>query len=152
LAESPHIAPRVQGIVISLKNIKAAFDKLCLGSFRPLIKEGTGGLLVLLNRSETLWTLIKIQDVPVIVFTRNYLANIIYSIFLANSLKQAGAKLTGWTFNDPFLKYEKGKSLCTEIPILGPIPFSEAPDKEFVRQQAAMIGSAFKNIYEKGRA
>jgi len=146
LPASPHIAAREEGMVISLERIKAAFDKLCLESIRPLIIEGAGGLLVPLNESETLLDLIKILDVPVIVVSRNYLGSINHSLLTANSLKQAGANLAGWVFNDQFMQYETEISQWTEMPILGSIPFSDAPDKEFVRQQAGLIGPALKKL------
>lgn len=146
LPASPHIAAREEGIVISLEQIKAAFDRLCLESRRPLIIEGAGGLLVPLNESQTLLDLLKILDVPVIVVSRNYLGSINHSLLTANSLKQAGAKLAGWVFNDQFMHYETEISQWTEMPILGSIPFSDTPDKDFVRQQAGLIAPGLKKF------
>ena len=144
LPASPHIAAREEGIVISLEEIKAAFDRLCLDSSRPLIIEGAGGLLVPLNESETILDLIKILDAPVIVVSRNYLGSINHSLLTANALKQSGAKLAGWVFNDQFMQYEAEISQWTEMPILGSIPFSGKPDIDFVRQQAGLIAPGLK--------
>jgi dethiobiotin synthetase len=146
LPASPHIAAREEGINISLENIKTSFDKLCHVSIRPLIIEGAGGLLVPLNESQTILDLIKILDVPVIVVSRNYLGSINHSLLTANSLKQAGAKLAGWIFNDQFMQYETEISQWTEMPILGSIPFTDTPDKDFVRQQSALIAPGLKHL------
>jgi len=146
LPASPHIAAREEGISISLENIKTAFDRLCLASNRPLIIEGAGGLMVPLNESQTLLDLIKILDAPVIVVSRNYLGSINHSLLTANALKQAGAKLAGWVFNDQFMQYEAEISQWTEIPILGSIPFTDTPDKDFVRQQAGLIAPGLKKL------
>jgi dethiobiotin synthetase len=146
LPASPHIAAREEGISISIENIKAAFDRLCLASNRPLIIEGAGGLMVPLNESQTLLDLIKILDAPVIVVSRNYLGSINHSLLTANALKQAGAKLAGWVFNDQFMHYEAEISQWTEMPILGSIPFTDIPDKNFVRHQAGLIAPALKKL------
>lgn len=146
LPASPHIAAREEGIVISLEEIKAAFDRLCLESKRPLIIEGAGGLLVPLNESETILDLIKILDAPVIVVSRNYLGSINHSLLTAKALKQAGAKLAGWVFNDQFMQYEAEISQWTEMTILGSIPFTDKPDKNFVREQAGLIAPGLKKL------
>jgi dethiobiotin synthetase len=146
LPASPHIAAREEGISISLENIKTAFDRLCLASNRPLIIEGAGGLMVPLNESQTLLDLIKIMEAPVIVVSRNYLGSINHSLLTANALKQTGAKLAGWVFNDQFMQYEAEISHWTEMPILGSIPFTDTPDKDFVRQQAGLIAPGLKKL------
>ncbi len=146
LPASPHIAAREEGITISLELIKASFDRLCLDSNRPLIIEGAGGLLVPLNESETILDLIKILDAPVIVVSRNYLGSINHSLLTANALKQSGAKLAGWVFNDQFMQYEAEISQWTEMPILGSIPFSDKLDIDFVRHQAGLIEPGIKKF------
>ena len=59
-------------------------------------------------------------------------------------LKEAGAKVLGWVFNDQFMHYEKEISAWTKLPILGSVPFQENPGKEFVLKQAALMKPVLK--------
>ncbi|MGL6268367.1 MAG: dethiobiotin synthase, partial [Chitinophagaceae bacterium] len=111
---SPHIAAREQGINISLEKIKTAYEKICRFSDSPLIIEGAGGLLVPLNETKTNLDLITFLNVPVIIVSRNYLGSINHSLLTAQILKQAGAKIIGWIFNDQFMQYEKEIAAWTQ--------------------------------------
>ncbi len=141
---SPHIAAREEGLNISLEKIKTEFEKLCRLSDRPLIIEGAGGLLVPLNETQTILDLITVLNVPVIIVSRNYLGSINHSLLTAGILKQAGARVLGWIFNDQFMHYEKEIAGWTQLPILGSVPFQDKPGKDFIMQQAALIKPVLK--------
>jgi len=146
LPASPHIAAREEGSRISLGLIKEAFDDLCRVTNRPIIIEGAGGLLVPLNESKTILDLISKLGTSVIVVSRNYLGSINHSLLTANMLKQSGINVSGWVFNDHFMDYEKEISDWTQIPILGSIPFSATPYKDFIREQAELIRPVLKKL------
>jgi dethiobiotin synthetase len=146
LPASPHIAAREEGVNISLEKIKLEYEKLCTVSQRPLIIEGAGGLLVPLNETQTILDLINLLNLPVIIVSRNYLGSINHSLLTAAMLKQSGAHVHGWIFNDQFMHYEKEISAWTQLPILGSIPFQVNPDKGFITQQAALIKPLLKKI------
>ena len=141
---SPHIAAREEGLEISLEKIKSEFERLYSISDRPLIIEGAGGLLVPLTETQTILDLIMILNIPVIIVSRNYLGSINHSLLTANRLKEAGAKVLGWVFNDQFMQYEKEISAWTKLPILGSVPFQENPGKEFILKQAALMKPVLK--------
>jgi dethiobiotin synthetase len=47
--------------------------------------------------------------------------------------------VAGWIFNDQYGDYEDEIVRWSGYPRLGSVPFREAPDAEFVRQQAERI-------------
>jgi dethiobiotin synthetase len=126
------------------EKIKSEYERLCSLSDSPLIIEGAGGLLVPLNETQTILDLIGVLNIPVIIVSRNYLGSINHSLLTANMLKQAGAKVLGWVFNDQFMHYEKEIAAWTQLPILGSVPFQDNPGTAFINQQAALIKPGLK--------
>ncbi len=131
---SPHIAAREEGVLISVDRIVAG-----LPSPRPLVVEGAGGLFVPLNDREFMVDLALRLDATVILVSRNYLGSINHSLLTAESCKVRGVRVAGWVFNDNYGHYEAEIAGWSGLPVLGSVPFREAPDAEFVREQASLL-------------
>jgi dethiobiotin synthetase len=80
---SPHAAAEIDGVEISLKNIKAPKTK------NNLVIEGAGGLLVPLNNSKTILDIIQ-PEYKVVVVSRHYLGSINHTLLTVNLLKDKG--------------------------------------------------------------
>ncbi len=102
MAASPHIAAEEEGIEISIDKI---IDELPVTQ-NTLIIEGSGGLMVPLNRSEFILDLIKKLNTTVIIVSRNYLGSINHSLLTAKILMENKVNVLGWVFNDDYLDYE----------------------------------------------
>ncbi len=131
LPASPHIAAREEGVVISLDGLAAQ-----LPAVRPLVVEGAGGLYVPLNDTAFMADLILRLDATVILVSRNYLGSINHSLLTAEACRIRGIRVAGWVFNDQYGHYEEEIVRWSVLPALGSVPFREAPDAEFVREQA----------------
>lgn len=131
---SPHIAAREEGVAVSLDVIAAG-----LPGVRPLVVEGAGGLFVPLNDRDFMVDLALRLDATVILVSRNYLGSINHSLLTAEACKVRGVRVAGWIFNDHYLDYASEIARWSGWPALGSVPFREAPDAEFVREQAALL-------------
>lgn len=89
---SPHAASAIDGVKISAKKI------LRPQTTNDLIIEGAGGLLVPINRKETIAELI-IPDDRIILVSRNYLGSINHTLLSLQVLKTKGLKCFGIIFN-----------------------------------------------------
>jgi dethiobiotin synthetase len=144
LPASPHIAARAEGAVISLEKIRAAMPQE-----RPLVIEGAGGLMVPLNESEFIIDLIKRLDASVLLVSRNYLGSINHSLLTAEVCKAQGLDVAGWIFNGDPSGYEKEIVEWSGIRWCGTLPFTEHPDKDFIREQAQKMRPALLSSLER---
>ena len=144
LPASPHIAARAEGVVISLEKIRAAMPQE-----RPLVIEGAGGLMVPLNEREFVVDLIKKLDARVILVSRNYLGSINHSLLTAEVCKAHGLDVAGWIFNGEPSGYEREIAEWSGIDWCGAIPFTENPDRNFIREQAMQIRPALLKLLER---
>ena len=131
LPASPHIAARAEGVVIGLDGLAAQLPQV-----RPLVVEGAGGLFVPLNDTAFVADLILRLDATVVLVSRNYLGSINHSLLTAEACRARGISVAGWVFNDQYGHYEEEIVGWSGFPALASIPFREAPDAEFVREQA----------------
>ncbi|MFL9484153.1 dethiobiotin synthase [Chitinophagaceae bacterium LWZ2-11] len=136
LPASPHIAAKEENVVIDLDKIAS---ELPATNNKYLVVEGAGGLLVPLNNDEFVLDLIVKLKAKVILVSRNYLGSINHSLLTAQACKQRGVDVLGWVFNDQYLHYEDEIVKWTEYPKIGSIPFTDNPDKLFVKKQAEAI-------------
>jgi dethiobiotin synthetase len=149
LAASPHIAAREEAVVISIAAIKNKFETInnaASGGNAPLIIEGAGGLMVPLNDREFVTDLVKQLQARVILVSRNYLGSINHSLLTAQVCHYYKLEVMGWVFNDQYMAYEDEIVQWSGFPKIGSLPFSDAPDKTFVRQQAALLQPFLKKI------
>jgi dethiobiotin synthetase len=152
---SPHIAARQEGIVISLDTIADRFGEIrresshrpeyrdgAVPATPPLVIEGAGGLFVPLNDQQFVLDLIGRLDATVILVSRNYLGSINHSLLTATACRIHGLRVAGWIFNDQYGQYEHEIVQWSGLPSLASIPFTDHPDKAFVRVQADIVRPA----------
>ena len=92
---SPHAAADMAGATISLENIF-----LPQGG-QPLIVEGAGGVLVPLNRHQTMVDLMTKLELPVLLVARSSLGTINHTLLSLGQLRQAGLEPIGVVMNGP---------------------------------------------------
>lgn len=95
---SPHLAAARAGTRISLAKIVR--DARRLQSMTDmLIVEGAGGVLVPLNRRQTMLDLMQALGLPVILVSRPNLGAINHALLSLQTLRQAGLTIAGLIFN-----------------------------------------------------
>ena len=92
---SPHAAAAMAGATISLEKIS-----LPQGG-QPLIVEGAGGVLVPLNREQTMVDLMLKLELPVLLVARSSLGTINHTLLSVAQLRQAGLESIGVVMNGP---------------------------------------------------
>ncbi|HVU55511.1 MAG TPA: dethiobiotin synthase [Puia sp.] len=144
LPASPHIAAREEGVTISLDKIAAVMPEE-----RPLVIEGAGGLMVPLNESEFVIDLINKLNAKVLLVSKNYLGSINHSLLTAAVCQARGVDVAGWIFNGDPSGYEKEIAAWSGIGFCEAIPFTDDPNKDFVREQARRIRPALLKALER---
>ena len=89
---SPHLAAKIDGITIDLKQIIEP------KTLNHLVIEGAGGLLVPLNDNDTIIDLIK-DDYKIILVSRHYLGSINHTLLSFEALKSRNLKVAGIIFS-----------------------------------------------------
>ena len=89
---SPHLAAALDGIVITLKDIKEPKTE------NHLVIEGAGGILVPLNQNDCIVDLIQ-EDYKVIVVSRHYLGSINHTLLTIAALQQRKIAIAGIIFS-----------------------------------------------------
>jgi dethiobiotin synthetase len=89
---SPHLAAKIDGITIDLKQIIEPKTK------NHLVIEGAGGLLVPLNDNDSIIDLIK-EDYKIILVSRHYLGSINHTLLSFEALKSRNLKVAGIIFS-----------------------------------------------------
>ncbi len=92
---SPHAAAADEGIEIDIKALKIPQNT------SGLIIEGAGGLLVPINKSQTVADLIKFLDLEVILVAPVYLGCINHTLLTVEALKARQIPISGLIFNGP---------------------------------------------------
>jgi dethiobiotin synthetase len=142
---SPHIAAREENITIKKERILEAYRQLPeLEGY--LVIEGAGGLLVPFADDYFVADLIRDLEARVVIVSRNYLGSINHSLLTAKVLKDMGADVAGWIFNDQYLHYEEEIVQWSGYPRIGSIPRADLPDRSFVQEQARRIAPALKQM------
>ncbi|WP_395063337.1 dethiobiotin synthase [Flavobacterium sp.] len=89
---SPHLAAKIDGITIDLKQIIEPKTE------NHLIIEGAGGLLVPLNDNDCIIDLIQ-KDYKIILVSRHYLGSINHTLLSFEALKSRNLKVAGIIFS-----------------------------------------------------
>lgn len=127
---SPHAAAAIDGVEISVKDIKRPKTK------NDLVIEGCGGLLVPFNAEETVADLIQPGD-KVIVVSRHYLGSINHTLLTIEALKARDLDVFGIIFNgEEHPTTEDIISRMTEVPILGRIEDEPYIDTRVISEYA----------------
>ena len=89
---SPHLAAKLDGISIDLKNIIEP------KTINHLVIEGAGGVLVPLNNSDFVIDLVQ-PEYKVIIVSRHYLGSINHTLLTIEAIKNRGLTIAGIIFN-----------------------------------------------------
>ena len=134
---SPHAAANIDGITISLSDLKLPqVDS-------NFIVEGAGGLMVPLNNDGlTFADAIVSWDLPTIIVSRHYLGSINHSLLTAEVLKARGVNIAGFIFVGDENKATESIILQhSGVKMIARIPMAEVLDKTFIANQAEKISS-----------
>ncbi|HCY81819.1 MAG TPA: dethiobiotin synthase [Xanthomarina gelatinilytica] len=126
---SPHAAAEIEGVSITLKDIKAPKTK------NHLVIEGAGGLLVPINNTQTILNLIK-PEYHVIVVSRHYLGSINHTLLTVNLLKEKGFQVSLIFSGNEHKTTEAIIKKITKVPIIGRIDEEPYFDKNVVLEYA----------------
>lgn len=126
---SPHAAAEIEGVSITLKDIKAPKTK------NHLVIEGAGGLLVPINRKQTILDLIK-PEYHVVVVSRHYLGSINHTLLTLNLLKKKGYQVSIIFSGNEHKTTEDIIKKMAKVPIIGRIDEEPYFDKNVVLEYA----------------
>jgi dethiobiotin synthetase len=146
LAASPHLAASYEQKLISKKKIKRSFLML-LQRYDVVVVEGTGGLLVPIDRKSLLIDLVKDLKLSVLLVAHNKVGAINHTLLSIEALKKRKIPVIGIVFNNlsetKKLILEDNQKIIREISgiaVLGVLPRSNNID---------LLKSRFKAIGDK---
>ncbi|NNJ71370.1 MAG: dethiobiotin synthase [Kiritimatiellales bacterium] len=127
---SPHLAAEMAGTEIEISEIVIAARTLA-SDYEFVIAEGAGGILVPLNRRETMLDLMQALKLPVLIAARPGLGTINHTLLSIRALRSDGLDIAGVVFvagtsDEPgFIEEDNGTTIeqFGNIPILGTIPY-----------------------------
>lgn len=131
---SPHAAAEIDGVKITLNNIKEPATE------NHLVIEGAGGLLVPLNATQTILDIIK-PDYKVIVVSRHYLGSINHTLLTVHLLREKGLDVSVIFSGDEHKTTEEIIEKMTGVPVLGNVEEEPYFDKNVIKEYA----ERFKN-------
>jgi dethiobiotin synthetase len=129
---SPHLAGRMTGQYIDMSVIKD-YSRRLAGSHEVVVIEGSGGIMVPLNESETMLDLMKTLGYPVVLVSRVGLGSINHALLSIEALRSAGIEVIGIVFNrveppateDCFIEQDNPDAIARfgRVKVLGNIPY-----------------------------
>jgi len=138
---SPHAAAEIDEVEIKATDLKRPKTKNDY-----LVIEGAGGLLVPLNKKETIADLMLKED-KIIVVSRHYLGSINHTLLTLEAIKNRGLNCCGIIFSGE--KNESTETIIqemTDVPILGRIEQEPYFDKNVVKEYAELFREKLKNL------
>jgi len=96
---SPHLAAKIEGRVINESKIIKSFKRLS-SEFDYVIVEGTGGVLVPLNRKHLIVDLVAKLNLSVLLVAGNKLGSINHTLMSIEALKKRKLNIIGIVFNN----------------------------------------------------
>lgn len=137
LPMSPHAAAEAENVRIRLSDFR-------LPQPDSLVVEGAGGILVPLNRKETMLDLMRHLGLPVILVSQHYLGSINHTLMSIEVLKNAGIGITGILFNGEANKStESIISEQSDVRVLGRIPILDKVIPESITKVANELRRQF---------
>jgi dethiobiotin synthetase len=136
---SPHAAAEIDGISIDLKKIKEPETD------RHLVIEGAGGLLVPLNRKDTILDIIK-PDYKVIVVSRHYLGSINHTLLTVGQLKAKGFDVSIIFSGNAHKSTEDIIKKMTKASIIGRVDEEPYFDKTVILEYAELLRSKLEKL------
>jgi len=130
---SPHLAAEMAGTEIDIAEIVIAARTLA-SEFEFVIAEGAGGVMVPLNRRETMLDLMQAMKLPILISARPGLGTINHTLLSIRALRSDGLDIAGVVFvactdTKPGLIEEDNRATIEhlgKVPILGTIPYCAA--------------------------
>ncbi|MCB0352375.1 MAG: dethiobiotin synthase [Bdellovibrionales bacterium] len=131
---SPHAAAIRDGIAIELSQFRMPKTS------RPLIIEGAGGLLVPLNRNETIIDLISYLEAPVLFVSQHYLGSINHTLLSLEALERRNIPIQGIIFvGEPNPDTETIIIHMSKQKMLGRIAWEDEISPALVSQYARLL-------------
>lgn len=96
---SPHLAGELEGHYPSLERIVDCAGQLAR-DHDLVVAEGAGGIMVPLDRSQTMLDLMKVLDYPVVLVALSGLGTINHTLLSLEALRAAGLRILGVVLND----------------------------------------------------
>lgn len=137
---SPHAAAEIDGVTIELQAIKEPATE------NNLVIEGAGGLLVPINKNETILDLIK-EDYKVIVVSRHYLGSINHTLLTLSQLRSKGIEVAGIVFNGA--EHQSTEEIILkigEVKAIGRINQEPVLDKKVIQHYAKLFKSRLEAL------
>jgi dethiobiotin synthase len=127
---SPHLAAKIAGTEIDIAEMIIAARTLA-SEYEFVIAEGAGGVLVPLNRRETMLDLMQALKLPVLIAARPGLGTINHTLLTIRALRSDGIDIAGVVFvasqsGEPgFIEEDNGTTIeqFGKVPMLGTIPY-----------------------------
>ncbi|HSR88204.1 MAG TPA: dethiobiotin synthase, partial [Pontiella sp.] len=126
---SPHLAAEMAGTEIEISDMVIAARTLAT-EYEFIIAEGAGGVMVPLNRRETMLDLMQALKLPVLIAARPGLGTINHTLLTIRALRSDGLDIAGVVFvaGQPgapgFIEEDNGTTIGQfgKVPVLGTIP------------------------------
>ena len=130
---SPHLAAAMAGTEIEISEMVIAARTLAL-EYECVVAEGAGGVVVPLNRRETMLDLMQALRLPIVIVARPGLGTINHTLLSIRTLRSDGLDIAGVVFvasqpGEPgFIEEDNGNTIeqFGKVPILGTIPYCAA--------------------------
>ena len=127
---SPHLAAEMAGIEIEISEMVIAARTLA-SDYEFVLAEGAGGVVVPLNRHETMLDLMQALRLPILIAARPGLGTINHTLLSIRTLRSDGLDIAGVVFvaskpGEPgFIEEDNGNTIeqFGKVPILGTIPY-----------------------------
>lgn len=129
---SPHLAAELAGTEIDIAEMVIAARALA-DDYEFILAEGAGGLIVPLNRRETMLDLMQALKFPILLAARPGLGTINHTLLSIRTLRSEGLEIAGVVFvnagnqNPTFIESDNAATIeqFGKVPILGTIPYCE---------------------------
>lgn len=139
-AMSPHAAADIDGVSIQVDTINPP------ETLNKLVIEGAGGLLVPLNRKDTILDIIR-NDYKIIIVSRHYLGSINHSLMTIKTLQSNNLNISGIIFcGDENPTTESIIEEYSGVKVLGRINEEEIIDQQVVKRYAKLLKPILENL------
>lgn len=127
---SPHLAAEMDGVEIDIAEMVIAARTLA-SEYEFIVAEGAGGVLVPLNRRETMLDLMQALKLPVLLAARSGLGTINHTLLSIRALRSDNLEIAGVVFvagqpGEPgIIEEDNGTTIeqYGKVPVLGTIPY-----------------------------
>lgn len=157
---SPHLAAEMAGTEIELAEMVIAARTLA-SEYEFVIAEGAGGIMVPLNRRETMLDLMQALKYPILLAARPGLGTINHTLLSIRALRSDGLDIAGVVFvassdHEPGL-IEEDNAVTIEqygkVPVLGTIPYCaqlKAPNPNYNDLPIPVVAEVEKIVNQLG--